>query len=130
MNYFRFANWPVYADAKDLFKEITAITKSLPNEYKYSICDQVTRSCLSIVLNIAEGSGKDSDKELNRYFNIAIGSVNETFAILDIMQEANLLRQKDFDLLNERCTNIAKQLGGFKKRLRYNFNSKSLIVNR
>jgi len=61
--------------------------------------------------------GKNSDKELNRFFNIATGSVYETIAGLDIAQENNLITIKEFENLSEKCKNIARQLGNFKKKL-------------
>jgi len=68
-------------------------------------------------LNIAKGSGKSSDKELNRFFNIAIGSINETLAILDILKDNKLTTEDNFDNLFNELRSISKQLGGFKKSL-------------
>jgi len=69
------------------------------------------------VLSIAEGSGKNSDKELNRFFNITLGSINETVAALDLALENNLISNSQFEELLEKLHNIAKQLGGFKKKI-------------
>lgn len=69
-------------------------------------------------MNIAEGSGKNSDKELNRFFNMAMGSIYETIAGLDIAYENKLIQQKEFENLTEKCKNIARQPGSFKKKLR------------
>lgn len=76
------------------------------------------RSALSVVLNIAEGSGKNSDKELNRYFNIAIGSLNETLAVADVIKDLELINAKNFEEIFNLCESISKQLGGFKKKLK------------
>ena len=118
MEIFRFKEWNVYKEAKQLFIDIIGIVNKLPKEYKYSIGDQIIRAGLSIILNIAEGSGKDSDKELNRYFNIAVGSINETFAVVDIMKDLNFITEKEFEKVSKLCVGVSKQLGGFKKTLR------------
>ncbi len=115
MEIFRFRNWEVYTDSKELFKLIVPIVNKMPNEFKFSIGNQILRSALSIPLNIAEGSGKYSDNELNRYFNIANGSISETFSIIDIMREINMITVQEFDELSRRCESLARQLGGFKK---------------
>ena len=85
---------------------------------KYTeIGSQIIRSALSIVLNIAEGSGKHSDRELNRFIEIALGSVNETLAATDILLDNQLITKEEFKALYENLESIAKQLGGFKKKL-------------
>ena len=55
-----------------------------PEKY---ICDQLARASFSIVLNIAEGSGKSSNNDRKKYFTIARGSVFECVAVLDILRE-------------------------------------------
>lgn len=118
MNEFRFLDWNVYKNSKEIVKEIYSITNKFSSNFKYDLGSQLNRSASSIVLNIAEGSGKNSDKELNRFFDIAIGSVYETIAGLDIAHENKLISVKEFENLTERCKNIARQLGSFKKKLR------------
>lgn len=120
MEIFRFKNWNIYKEAKKLFKIIIEIVNKLSKEYKYSIGDQIIRSSLSIVLNIAEGSGKDSDKELNRYLNISIGSINETLAVADNIKDLNFITDKEFNEILCLCESISKQIGGFKKKLTNN----------
>jgi len=74
MNKFRFLEWSVYQEAKNVVSIILKLVHKLPNEYRFELGNQVVRSAFSIVLNIAEGSGKSSDKELNRFLNISLGS--------------------------------------------------------
>jgi four helix bundle protein len=52
--------------------------------------DQLSRASLSIVLNIAEGAGKPSMRERRRFYGIALGSLRETYALLDLMREIKL----------------------------------------
>lgn len=118
MNEFKFTEWAVHADAKDSVKEIYNLTSKFPQNFKYELGSQINRSAISVVLNIAEGSGKNSDRELNRFFDIAIGSVYETVAGLDLAYNNGLISLKEFDALSEKFRNIARQLGGFKKKLR------------
>lgn len=120
MNEFRFLEWNVYKDAKLDVKEIHDLIEHFPQKFKYSLGDQISRSSISIVLNIAEGSGKFSDNELNRYFNISLGSVNETVAALDLAQENKLISQEKFNDLADKLVSISKQLGGFKKKIAAN----------
>ena len=40
--------------------------------------------CLSVVLTLAEGSAKDSEKERRRFYGIAFASLRETQVLLEI----------------------------------------------
>ncbi len=115
MEKFRFLKWKVYLDAKELFLFILQLVRDLPREYRFELGNQIIRSSLSILLNIAEGSGKNSDKELNRFIDISFGSLNETLAAADILKDTKLITKDEFDTIMTLVDEISKQLGGFKK---------------
>jgi four helix bundle protein len=115
MKKFRFLEWKVYKDTKELFSFLLRIVKKLPKEYRFELGSQIIRSGLSVILNIVEGSGKDTDKELNRYFNISLGSLSEILAAADVLRDNNLITTEEFDKIFIRIKEISNQLGGFKK---------------
>ena len=112
----RFLNFKVYQDAKKLHHQIVLITKRFPTEFLY-LKDQLRRSSLSIVLNIAEGSAKRSDKDFNRYLENSMGSANETAAGLDVALFEGLISESDYKRLISLCEEVVNQLGGFSKTL-------------
>jgi len=114
METFRFLQFPVYQKSKIFYSQILLATELLRD---YSLKDQIRRASLSVVLNIAEGSAKKSDKEFSRYLQISLGSINEVFACLDIMYTSDLINNDQFEKFKIDCLEIAKQLGGFSKRL-------------
>ena len=114
---FRFRNFKVYQEAKFLHKEIVILTNKFPRQYWYLI-DQLRRSSLSIILNIAEGSSKQSDKDFNRYIAIALGSVDETAASLEIALDLELISLEQFKEFESRLEILSRQLGGFSKFLK------------
>ncbi|MES2203125.1 MAG: four helix bundle protein [Patescibacteria group bacterium] len=118
MEQFRFRKWQVYQDSQKLFSDITAALKPLPYEFRSSVGDQITRSSLSVVLNIAEGSGKSSIKELNRFLDVSLGSLYETLACIDTLHQNKLITQEKYAKFEQQIQNICSQLGGFKKKLR------------
>ena len=117
MNTFRFLDFPVYTEAKLFYTEMILLTKKFPGEY-WELGDQIRRCALSICLNIAEGSAKRSDKDFNRFLQIALGSVNEAIAGLDIALSQKLISKELFQKQFLQSEKIAKQLGGFSKKLR------------
>ncbi len=58
----------------------------LPEKGHRNLRDQLERASLSIVLNIAEGAGRCTPLERRRHFVIALGSVYECAAILDVIR--------------------------------------------
>lgn len=117
MQKFKFLSWKVYLDAQDLFSKTILLVNTLPKEYRFELGSQVIRSSLSIVLNIAEGSGKQSDKELNRFIEIALGSAYETLACIDSLYRNKLISKDSFSSIQKQLDEICNQLGGFKKKL-------------
>lgn len=114
---FRYRKFQVYQDAKALHKEVVSIVNKFPHSYLYLV-DQICRSSLSIILNIAEGSSKQSDKDFNRYITISLGSVDETVASLEMALEFNLITIDQFTNLEDRHKNVSLQLGGLSKYLK------------
>lgn len=107
----------MYSDAQALFSEVRKICKSLPQEHKFSLGDQLSRSSLSVILNIAEGSGKKSDKELGRYLDISLGSLYENLAAMDTLRRNGLLEEVKFAKLRDTISHICTQIGAFKRKI-------------
>lgn len=114
---FRFRKFPVFQDAKKLHKEIVLLTAEFSNKYYY-LTDQVRRSSLSVVLNIAEGSSKQSDKDFNRFIAMALGSVDETITCLEIARDLKLITESKFLYFENEYRSISRQLGGLSKFLK------------
>jgi four helix bundle protein len=117
MKQFRFLDWQVYRDSQELFTYLLKIVKKLPKENRFELGSQLLRSGSSIILNIAEGSGKQSEKEMNRFIEMALGSLYETLANLDILKTNNFISDLEFIALREKISSISNQLGGLKKKL-------------
>jgi four helix bundle protein len=60
-----------------------------------AVKDQLDRASLSIVLNLAEGSGKPTTKDQRRFYAIALGSCRETQAMLEILKAEETLKTVD-----------------------------------
>lgn len=114
---FRFFKFRGYHDAKKLHRKIIFLTKDLPTEFYY-LKDQLRRASLSIILQIAEGSAKNSDKNFNRYIGIALGSANEVAAGLDVSFDMKLITEAEFKQTLKQCEDVTNQLGSLSKKLK------------
>jgi four helix bundle protein len=115
MKTFRFFDFPVYGQAKKIYKDVLRVSLRVQD---YSFRDQIKRAALSISLNIAEGSAKRSDREFARFLETSIASANEVVSCLDIMHDLNKISDNEFEELSNDIESIVKQLGGFIKNLK------------
>ena len=110
MNSFR--TLKVYVQAKELVKQVYELLKKFPREEQYALCDQLRRAVISIPSNIAEGSGRNSQKDQAHFYSIAYGSLMETFSQLDVAFDLGYIRQEEFNQLESLINEEAKMLSG------------------
>ncbi len=111
---FVFQNFPVYQLAEKLYQEIVPyVTKQKVPIY---LKDQLDRALSSIVLNIAEGSGKVSRKDKKYFYIIARGSCHESAAILRLQYYHELDNSKLAHWFEELVI-VGKMLSGIIKSL-------------
>ena len=67
----------VWIEARKLTNLIYDLSKVFPKEEIYGLTNQMRRCSVSIPSNIAEGCGRNSDKDFCRFLYIAFGSANE-----------------------------------------------------
>ena len=76
------------------------------------IIDKWKRTSMSIVLNLAEGTGRMSVDEKKHYYIIARGAAFECTAILDIMHDMKLVGEEDYEEMYAGYESISKMLLG------------------
>lgn len=121
---FHFQNWQVYKDARQLRKDIVKLTKSWPKEETFILSDQIKRASLSVMLQIAEGSNRKTDKDKSLFFNRSHTSIDEIVACLDAAVDSEYITAENYKLYYSKCENIAKQFRGLAKYLEKSINSK------
>lgn len=96
----------------DVAKEVYIFTEQLPSEEKFGLKSQINRAAVSVAANIAEGSGRTTNKEFQYFLNIAISSSFELETELILAGEIfNLEVEKLIKKINE----VQKMIAGFKK---------------
>ena len=109
--------WPfekleVWKRAQDFADDIYQFSNTLPERETYGLGDQIRRAATSVVLNIAEGKGRDSDKEYTQFLYNARGSLYEVVTCLRIAKRQELLKQQRAQKLENRAYEIHKMLSG------------------
>ncbi|MCX5702018.1 MAG: four helix bundle protein [Candidatus Omnitrophica bacterium] len=93
---FDFEKLKVYQKALDFIDKIFEIYKNLPREYKYSLGDNLLRASLSIANNLAEGNGKKSKREKQRYFGTSLDSTRECISVFNVFERQKLITSDRF----------------------------------
>lgn len=84
-----FKQLKVWQLAMDHVVEIYTASKVLPEKEKFGIYAQLTRSAVSIASNIAEGSGRKSNKDFSNFLNMALASAFENETQILICERIN-----------------------------------------
>ncbi len=112
---YSFENLKVWQEAKYLVVDVYKLLDSFPKFEKFALCDQIRRAIVSVPSNIAEGSGRFSNKEQNHYLEIAYGSLMETYNQLLIAIELSYITKESVKTLKPRIDSIAKMLNGLRQ---------------
>ena len=67
----------VWKMSKGLARDVYLLTANFPADERFGLTQQVRRAVVSVMSNIAEGSGRRSSQEFCRFVNIAFGSLCE-----------------------------------------------------
>lgn len=108
MNSFRKLN--VYVKSKKLVTDVYRLMRKFPKEEQYALCDQLRRAVISIPSNLAEGSGRQSNKDQSHFYTIAYGSLMEVLAQMDIALELEYINKDDFAQLEIEIEELARML--------------------
>ena len=83
-----------YKYARDLVFECYRVTKKFPPDERFALVQHIRRAAISVHLNLAEVCSRKSQKERNRYFEIARGSVIEIDAAMSLLFNCNMYKWK------------------------------------
>jgi len=112
---FPFEELEVYKKSRSFNLKIRALIRSLKLDYATE--NQILRASLSVQLNLAEGNGRFSRKDVRRFYVISRSSINECVAVLDILKEEKSISEQVFDSLKNEAEVLSKILFKLIKRL-------------
>ena len=105
-----FKKYEIWQLSHSVTLEIYKITSIFPKEEIYSLTSQIRRAVASIPTNIAEGCGRNSEKEFNQFLNIASGSANETEYLLILSKDLKYLSEDIFTDLESKINTIKSKI--------------------
>lgn len=114
---FRFEKLDVWQKAVDFALVVYEATGRFPSEEKYGLTSQMRRAAVSISSNVAEGSGRRSDKDFAHFIEIAYGSLMEVVSQVQVAHRQAWLTLESRNGLYTKAEELARMLSGLKTSL-------------
>jgi four helix bundle protein len=108
----RLAAW---SKAVELVISVYKETERFPREERYGLTSQIRRAAVSIPANIAEGAGRNSQKEFAYFLSNSQGSASELETELIIALRLGYLDETRFSRLNSELERIGRLITGLSR---------------
>jgi len=112
---FDFEKLTVYHKAKEYNKNVNQFLSQ--NSLDRTTNDQLRRASFSIMLNIAEGTGRFTNPDRRNFYIIARGSTFECVAIFDYLKDINSIDENQFTGFYNELDELSRMLFAMIKNL-------------
>ena len=115
MKIYSFEKLIVWQKSKNLFIVIYKITKTFPKDELFGLVSQMRRCSVSVSSNIAEGSGRHTQKDKARFTEIAYGSALELLNQTIICKELEFVSDENYQTIRNEIEQITLMLDALHK---------------
>jgi four helix bundle protein len=114
---FRFQKLDVWHKAIVFADLVYAETREFPADERFGLTSQMRRAAVSVSANIAEGSGRSSNKDFGRFIEIAYGSLMEVISQAHVARNQRFLSEDAMAALVQQAEELPRMLSGLKSHL-------------
>jgi four helix bundle protein len=112
----------VWQKAHQIVINIYKITKLFPKEELFCLVSQIRRAAISIPANIAEGAGRGSRIDFNRFLQISFRSISELEYELMLSNELGYINKDSYKKIEASIEEVKKMLSGLIKSIKKTIN--------
>ena len=98
--------------------KVYAATARFPRHEDYGLRSQMNRAVNSIGLNIAEGSGKSTNRAFDYHLEIAVGSAFEVVSASFLALDRGYITSEEQQMLYAAGEHLGKSINAFRRTLR------------
>jgi four helix bundle protein len=98
--------------------QVYRITKNFLSDERFGLTVQLRRAAASVPTNIAEGCGRNSERELAKFMSIAAGSASDDQMLLAC--DLNYIQDETYKELNQQVNEVKRMLNSFIQKLTAN----------
>lgn len=115
-----FEKLKVWQKAMDIAEEVYKLCLLLPDDEKFNLIHQIKKCAVSNPSNIAEGSGRNHNKELIQFLGIANGSTFELITQLILAKRLKLVSEEIVQPIINQLVEVSNMSFSFQKTLKQN----------
>lgn len=119
----QFEKLKIWQKAMNIAVEVYEISLLLPNDEKFNLIHQIKKCAVSIPSNIAEGSGRNHNKEFVQFLGIANGSTFELITQLILAKRLKLIKEEIIQPIINQLVEVSNMNFSFQKTLKTNVES-------
>ena len=97
-----FKEFKVWQKGRALVSEIYSLTARFPESEKFGLVSQMRRCAISICSNIAEGSGRNTEKEFLNFLKMSRGSAFELESLIILSSDLQYISENEFELVEKK----------------------------
>ena len=114
MHLYAFERLDVWQVSRAFVKEVYRLLTQFPVFEMYNLTNQIRRAAVSVSLNIAEGTSRNSLKEQSRFSEVAYGSLLEVYCSLLIAKDLDYIDEDDLSGISVRIQELSNKLNALK----------------
>ncbi|MGM9702064.1 MAG: four helix bundle protein [Prevotella sp.] len=108
----------IWQRSHQLTLDIYKLTQQFPKEELFGLTSQIRRAVSSIPTNIAEGCGRETNKDFAHFLQISIGSASETEYQLLLAHDLNYISEENYYRLNDEIMSVRKMIHKYQSGLK------------
>lgn len=112
-----FEKLKIWEKAMEIAVDVYEITSLLPINEKFNLIHQIKKCAISIPSNIAEGAGRNYNKEFVQFLGIANGSTFELITQLILAKRLNLIDHEKVQPIIDKLIEVSNMNFAFQKSL-------------
>ncbi len=97
------------------------LSSKFSKEEQFGLMSQIRRCSVSVPSNIAEGFGRDSNKDFYRFLKISIGSLFEFQTQIEIAFNLNYISENEFNIVFDDSRECERMMSSFMRKIKENY---------
>ena len=115
---FRFEKLAVWQEVRKINQVIYRLARKFPRQEMFAMTSQIRRASISVSSNIAEGSGRNSDKDFAHFLEQSYGSLMEVASVFFLGLDEGYVTETDLDPLFDEIERLAKRIASLNRSLK------------
>ena len=109
----RFEELEIWQEAREIVSRVYRLAFKERFKKDFSLVDQIRRSAVSVMANIAEGFHRGSNKEFVKFLGYSRSSLAETISHLYVALDQKYIAEKEMEQINQQVDLLWKKINNF-----------------